>query len=309
MISNSKPCCSASRPVSPTQNMADAENMLTKATDGMMKITAGSFLMGTDDSEGFTSDGEGPVHEVTLPDYYIDATAVTNGMFWEFIKTSGYKTDAEQYGWSFVFEGLLPEEILNSDDIQVVNGTPWWCIIPGAYWACPEGDGSNILNRWDHPVVHVSWNDAIAYCKWAEKRLPTEAEWEKAARGGLIQNKYPWGNKLTPGGLHQCNIWQGDFPYHNTLDDGYLGTAPAKSFAPNGFGLYNVAGNVWEWCNDWFSREISTVPAISETKVIKGGSFLCHQSYCNRYRVAARSSNTPDSSASNMGFRCVADMA
>ncbi len=181
-----------------------------------------------------------------------------------------------------------------------------------AYWFQPEGPGSTIDDRMDHPVIHVSWNDAKAFCDWAGKRLPTETEWEYAARGGLEQKKYPWGDELTPNGEHYCNIWQGDFPYKNTEEDGYLGTAPATSFPANGFGLYNVAGNVWEWCEDWFTnrsdREIDAKQINNQTpKVMRGGSYLCHKSYCNRYRVAARSSNTMDSSTGNLGFRCVAD--
>lgn len=300
MNSNSKPCCTASRPVSAIPTVENACENTSFSTSGMVKIAAGSFLMGTDDFEGFAADAEGPIREVLLPDYYIDTTTVTNGMFSEFVKATGYKTDAEKYGWSFVFEGLLPKDMVDAT-IQVVRGTPWWCAVTNACWFCPEGGFSNISSRLDHPVVHISWNDAISYCKWAGKRLPTEAEWEKAARGGLVQAKYPWGDVLTPSGDHRCNIWQGQFPDHNTLEDGYLGTAPAKSYEPNSFGLYNMAGNVWEWCNDWFG------PVTGKAKVIKGGSFLCHHSYCNRYRVAARSSNTPDSSASNMGFRCVAN--
>ncbi len=265
-------------------------------------IPAGSFLMGTNDVDGFTADGEGPVREVYLDEYLIDATTVTNQQFAEFIAATGYQTDAEKYGWSFVFDKLLADDLLKTE-LQVAGGMPWWIMVPGAYWAKPEGPYSSIKQRMDHPVVHVSWNDAVNYCNWAGKRLPAEAEWEKAARGGLVQKKYPWGDDLTPGGHHQCNIWQGSFPTHNTLNDGYLGTAPAKSFASNGFGLYNVAGNVWEWCENYFSTDEHSSTAFN--KAIRGGSFLCHHSYCNRYRVAARSSNTPDSSASNMGFRCV----
>ncbi|MGH2647807.1 MAG: formylglycine-generating enzyme family protein, partial [Ginsengibacter sp.] len=189
-----------------------------------------------------------------------------------------------------------------------------WCAIQGAKWNTPEGQNSNINERMDHPVVHISWNDSIAYCQCVNKRLPTEAEWEYAARGGLVQKKFPWGNELMQNNEHHCNIWQGTFPDYNNLDDGYLGTAPAKSFKPNNFCLYNMAGNVWEWCNDWFSdcfHETDTRinpkgPLQGDAKVMRGGSFLCHHSYCNRYRVAARSSNTIDSSTSNIGFRCAA---
>jgi formylglycine-generating enzyme required for sulfatase activity len=168
----------------------------------------------------------------------------------------------------------------------------------------------------DHPVVHVSWRDAQAYCQWASKRLLTEAEWEYAARGGGDQTRYPWGSELTPKGKHRCNIWQGKFPEENTAEDGYIGTAPARSYRPNGFGLYNVCGNVWEWCRDWFSPTwhlsgpiINPLgPDMGEQKAMRGGSFLCHKSYCNRYRLGARTGNTPDSSTSNCGFRCARDV-
>jgi formylglycine-generating enzyme required for sulfatase activity len=262
----------------------------------MISLPGGVFVMGTRDSEGFPDDGEGPVREVSLSPFYIAPTTVTNLEFSAFIEATAYKTDAERFGWSFVFYGLLPKEELDKHP-QAVAQTPWWCAIPGAKWDRPEGPATGLDDRMDHPVVHVSWNDSMAYCAWARKRLPTEEEWEYAARGGLVQKKYPWGDELTPGGEHRCNIWQGVFPTHNTLEDGFLGTAPARYYKPNDFGLYNMAGNVWEWCSDWFN-------AAGEAKVIRGGSFLCHHSYCNRYRVAARSSNTPDSSASNVGFRC-----
>jgi formylglycine-generating enzyme required for sulfatase activity len=299
-MNKSKPCCAARRATEPATGGAAIFRSAETSVEGMVSIPAGDFLMGTDDNDGFPTDGEGPVRQVYVTDFLIDITAVTNQQFANFVDATGYQTDAERYGWSFVFDKLLPEE-LSSDNFDVAADTPWWCVVPGAYWANPEGATSSIAERMDHPVVHVSWNDAVAYCQWAGKRLPKEAEWEKAARGGLIQNKYPWGNDLMPDGRHRCNIWQGEFPHFNTMEDGYLGTAPANAYEPNGYGLYNCAGNVWEWCADWFNTSATA-------RVIKGGSFLCHHSYCNRYRVAARSANTPDSSASNMGFRCVANV-
>lgn len=308
-----KNCCSASRPKNPG-NKEDRTVRKRKRQDSseqLIQLPGGIFLMGTDDKEGFSADGEGPVREVELSPFSITPTVVTNRAFETFIQDTAYKTDAERYGWSFVFYGLLSNEILATKP-KVAVATPWWCAIPGAVWNHPEGVHSDIADRMDHPVVHVSWNDAMAYCQWSGMHLPTEAEWEYAARGGLIQKKYPWGNELTPEGKHQCNIWQGNFPDYNSLADGYLGTAPANSFAPNGYGLYNLSGNVWEWCNDWFSAQHDAKdiknpkgPEKGQTKVMRGGSFLCHHSYCNRYRVAARTSNTADSSASNIGFRCV----
>jgi formylglycine-generating enzyme len=184
--------------------------------------------------------------------------------------------------------------------------------VPHAYWAQPEGPPSTILDRLDHPVVHVSWNDAKAYCRWARTRLPTEAEWEMGARGGLEQTLYPWGDELMPAGEHRCNIRQAGFPDHNTVEDAYIGTAPVHSFKPNGYGLHNMAGNVWEWCEDFFSPRYHRITASANppqgepaaNRSLRGGWFLCHEPYCNRYRVAARSSNTPDGSAGNIGF-CV----
>lgn len=305
------PCCCAGHvPATPRENEMSVQSDASK--ECMIKLAGGDFLMGTNDKDGFQNDGEGPVREVTLDSFYIDKTTVTNQQFAEFIKATGYKTDAEKYGWSFVFYELLPEELKHAN-LQRSSQAPWWCVVEGATWKQPEGKNSDINERIDHPAVHVSWNDAVAFCNWSGKRLPTEAEWEYAARGGLVQKKFPWGDKLNPGGKHLCNIWQGIFPDINTIEDGYLGTSPAKSFEPNGFGLYNMAGNVWEWCSDWFSRDFHKTgssanpkgPTNGAAKVIRGGSFLCHESYCNRYRVAARSSNTVDSSTSNMGFRCV----
>ncbi|MGN6543194.1 MAG: formylglycine-generating enzyme family protein [Ginsengibacter sp.] len=311
MANDIKTCCGCGHaPSAPKENHISAQE--NASVENMISVKGGNFLMGTNDEDGFPQDGEGPVREVTVDSFFIDATTVTNQQFAEFISATGYTTDAERFGWSFVFYALLSEKMKDTHP-QVSAQTPWWCAIRGAKWNRPEGFDSDIQSRMDHPVVHVSWNDAQAYCKWSGKRLPTEAEWEYAARGGLIQNKFPWGNELTPDGEHRCNIWQGKFPGYNSLEDGYLGTAPAKSFKPNGFGLYNMAGNVWEWCSDWFSPDFHKTASVinpkgplnGTAKVIRGGSFLCHESYCNRYRVAARTSNTIDSSTSNMGFRCV----
>lgn len=266
--------------------------------------------MGHDLDEGYPEDGEGPAHQVELSPFAMDVTTVTNEMFAGFVDETGHETEAERWGWSFVFAGFLP------NDFPPTRGaaqSPWWRQVEGSDWRHPEGPHSDFDDRVDHPVVHVSWNDANAYCTWSGGRLPTEAEWEFAARGGLTQGRYPWGDEREPGGRHLMNVWQGTFPSQNAAADGYAGTAPARSFEPNGFGLFNMTGNVWEWCADWFSPSAyrshaaldPTGPATGTHRVMRGGSYLCHDSYCFRYRVAARSANTPDSSAGNIGFRCV----
>jgi sulfatase modifying factor 1 len=278
----------------------------------MVRLEGGTFLMGTQDPDGFPADGEGPVREIELSPFRIDPGVLSNRRFATFVEDTGHVTDAERYGWSFVFSGLLP------DDFEPTRGAvqaPWWRQVLGACWRAPEGPHSCIDDRLEHPVVHVSWRDAQAYCRWAGARLPTEAEWEFAARGGLVQKRFPWGDELEPAGEHRMNVWQGTFPAHNTRADGYLGTCPVDEYVPNGFGLHNMAGNVWEWCADWFDsgyarrspRVNPAGPSTGQAKVMRGGSYLCHHSYCNRYRVGARSSNTPDSSTANMGFRCAGD--
>ncbi|WP_257346722.1 formylglycine-generating enzyme family protein [Pseudalkalibacillus decolorationis] len=282
--------------------------------EGMVLLSGGEFLMGTNDKEGFPADGEGLVRKVKVHSFYIDRCTVTNEQFENFVQATNYKTEAERFGWSFVFSSFV-SSVTAQTVKQAVQGAPWWWPVEGADWRHPEGSDSTIVKRMDHPVVHVSWNDALAFCEWAGKRLPTEAEWEFAARGGLEQQTYPWGNRLTPNDKHYCNIWQGHFPSKNTEEDSYFGTAPSQSFPVNGYGLYNIVGNVWEWCSDWFSpnfhihgpRHNPQGPKTGAAKAMRGGSYLCHRSYCNRYRVAARSSNTPDSSTGNIGFRCVAD--
>ncbi len=274
-------------------------------------IPAGGFLMGDSTGNGNRGDGETPVHEVFVPEFSIDATSVTNDQFAEFVRATGYRTEAETFGFSAVFHLAL--EAPETDILGRPPATPWWLGVRGADWSHPRGRNSSIEGLGDHPVVHVSWNDAVEYCRWAERRLPTEAEWERAARGGHEAKTYPWGDELMDGENWRCNIWQGTFPQENTLEDGWLTTAPVRSFEPNGFGLWQPVGNVWEWCADWFSptyyeNSPSSDPRGPDSgsgRVLRGGSFLCHDSYCNRYRNAARSSNTPDSSMANAGFRTV----
>jgi formylglycine-generating enzyme required for sulfatase activity len=303
-------------------------------TRGQVRISGGVFWMGDSHGDGYVADGETPVHQVELSSYLIDAKAVTNAQFAAFVKATGYVTEAERDGVSAVFHLAVQAE--PTDVIGAASGTPWWRVVRGADWRRPAGPLSSIADLQNHPVVHVSWRDADAYCRWAGKRLPTEAEWEYAARGGLDRARYPWGDELTPGGRWRCNIWQGDFPRHNTLEDGHLTTAPVTAFAPNGHGLYNPVGNVWEWCQDVFrpteyadraaaakaagadvvrdplaeaSDAADRTQDAATRRVMRGGSYLCHDSYCNRYRVAARSSNTAESSAGNIGFRCANDVS
>ena len=309
--SNYKSCCAVSRDKHFLKKEVNVVSIPKKAahTSNMAWIPAGEFLLGSEEEERSIEDGEFPRRKVQVPSYYIDRYAVTNEQFSQFINETGYVTDAEKYGWSFVFHLFVNKEY-EKDILGSSEQTPWWIAVQGASWKHLEGRGSSIANRLNHPVIHVSWNDAQAYCKWSGKRLPTEAEWEYAAASGVINRKYPWGNELHQDGKHHCNIWQGDFPNVNTEEDGFLGTAPVDSFETNDFGLYNMSGNVWEWCEDNFSTQpgqTNHVPIDHSIKLIKGGSYLCHKSYCNRYRISARTFNTVDSSTGHMGFRCVAN--
>jgi sulfatase modifying factor 1 len=260
-----------------------------------MVALAGTFLMGTDRPYAYRADREGPVRAVTVRPFEIDVTAVTNEEFGAFVEATGHVTDAERFGWSFVFAGFLPD---SAPATAAVAAAPWWRQVFGADWRDPDGPWSSVEERGTHPVTQVSWHDAVAFASWAGKRLPTEAEWEYAARGGLVQQRFPWGDELEPGGEHRMNVWQGTFPTHNTKADGHAGTAPVRSFPPNAYGLYEMTGNVWEWTADRFDPG-------GDALAMRGGSYLCHESYCNRYRVEARGSNTPDSSTGNLGFRCV----
>lgn len=285
----------------------------------MIFIKGGSFRMGTDSGVGFESDLEGPATEVTVDNFYISPYTVTNKDFLEFFLDTGYVTEAERIGSSFVFHLLLDEETRKQS--YSIPGTEWWFDVPGANWRKPEGIHSSIEERMDHPVTHVTRNDALVYCHWAGVRLPTEAEWEYAARGGLKDKRFPWGDDLHENGKHHANIWQGEFPTSNTKEDGYLGTAPVQTYEPNGYGLYQMAGNVWEWCLNPGKIPLEAFQKHSTRDFVKqhthftdslyalrGGSFLCHCTYCQRYRVAGRNSNSANSSSSNTGFRVVRDV-
>lgn len=268
--------------------------------------------MGDSGGQGNHSDGERPLHEVSLAAFSIDVTTVTNDDWARFVADTGFVTDAERLGLSAVFH--LYVHAPTHDILTTVDAAPWWRGVRGADWAHPEGRRSSLDGRDDHPVVHVSYHDALAYCAWAGRRLPTEAEWEYAARGGIAGAVYPWGNESVDAGGWRANIWQGTFPAINSAEDGFVTTAPVRSFAPNGYGLWQCVGNVWEWCADVFHprsyasspRHAPAGPQEGFGRVQRGGSYLCHESYCNRYRNSARSHNTADSATGNAGFRTVA---
>jgi sulfatase modifying factor 1 len=242
----------------------------------VIALDGGTFLMGSEAADAHPADGEGPVRPVTVAPFAIAPTTVTVAEFAAFAAATGHVTGAEREGWSFVFAGHLPDDF---PPTRAIASAPWWRQVHGATWRDGEAD---------HPVVHVSHDDALAYCAWAGARLPTEAEWEFAARGGLEGMRYPWGD--APPTPERANVFRGAFP----VPDGTCGTLPAAALEPNGYGLHHAAGNVWEWCADAFG---------AGTRAMRGGSYLCHDSYCNRYRVAARTGATPDSSSDNTGFR------
>lgn len=264
--------------------------------------------MGAPDAP-YPSDGEAPVRRVWLDPYSIADKAVSNEDFRKFVNDTGYLTYAEQIGHSYVFHLLATRDapILEKHHSAL---TPWWLAVIGACWHSPYGPGSDVDDITQHPVVHISWEDAVAYCQWAHARLPTEAEWEHAARAGRTGEPFPWGNELELNGLHHANTWQGDFPKTNSAVDGYIGTAPVGAYSPNAFGLYNMVGNVWEWTADRFTALHSPRQAINpkgplngDKRVTKGGSYLCHESYCKRYRTSSRQGLINQTSAGNVGFR------
>lgn len=279
--------------------------------DRLVTLKGGFFDMGARKST-YVADRDAPRIRVRLQPFKISPTAVSNADFSAFVEATGYITLAEREGWSFVFHMLLlsPDRWHESPP-----GLPWWRKVDGACWSAPEGPGTTTQGREDHPAVHIAWYDALAYCAWAGLRLPSEAEWEYAARGGLARKKFPWGNALKPGGRFAMNTWQGEFPALNTAEDGFVGTAPVQAFAPNGYGLFNMTGNVWEWVGDPFGGRTGYQPSpgapwtdldSGAARVQRGGSYLCHESYCDRYHVHSRTGNDPDSSTGNCGFRVAA---
>jgi sulfatase modifying factor 1 len=308
--------------------------------EGMVLIPANEFMMGASDKEGRPD--EYPQHRVKINSFWMDATEVTNAQFKKFVEATGYVTTAEiKPDWEEIKKQLPPDTPKPDEGVLVAaslvfaptatavhlnDASQWWTWTSGANWKHPQGPASSIKGKDNYPVVHISWDDASAYAKWAGKRLATEAEWELAARGGLVDKKYFWGDEDPEKGKPKANIWQGNFPYLNKAIDKYKAVAPVKSFAPNKFGLYDMAGNVWEWCSDWYAPEyykelgkgLSANPkgpaksydpmeATVPKRVVRGGSFLCNASYCKGYRVTARMKSSPDTGLEHTGFRCVAD--
>lgn len=309
MTASQKGCCSPARGIG-------SEHKMVSATDGsglyagpIVDIAGGPAFVGTAQPQ-IPDDGEGPLRRKKIKPFRISAVTVTNADFAAFVADTGYVTEAEKIGWSFVFFSDVPD---TQQATQGVVGAEWWRLVDGATWVVPHGPGTAEIVP-DHPVVQVSWNDAVAYARWCGGRLPTEAEWEHAARGGLDDVRFPWGDTDPEDVGHTpCNIWQGVFPNHNTVRDGFSHTAPAKSFEPNGYGLFNMVGNVWEWTAQPFrvkSLKKSAArkrDAMKGYKLLKGGSYLCHRSYCYRYRIAARSGNSADSATPHQGFRVAWD--
>jgi formylglycine-generating enzyme len=270
--------------------------------EALLALDGGPTLLGSDDPD---HPEEWPVRTVLVAPFRIARCAVSNAEFAEFVDATGHGTDAERYGWSFVFAGLLPDDF---PPTRGVAAAPWWREVPGAAWSHPEGPHSSVAARPDHPVVHVSRRDAEAYAAWRAARLPTEAEWEYAARGGLVGQPFPWGSELEPGGEHRMNVWQGTFPVEDTGADGWRGTCPVDAYPANGHGLHNVTGNVWEWCaGAWSDVPTGDASGAALVGVSRGGSYLCHASYCRRYRVSARQGHAIDSTTGNLGFRLAAD--
>lgn len=312
------------------------------STIGMVLIPGGSFEMGADNEQA--SEDEYPKHKVTVDPFYMDVSEVTNAQFQKFVDATGYVTTAERKpDWEELKKTVPPGTEKPADSLLVAaslvfkpsdgpvdlnNYSQWWSWVAGADWKHPEGPNSSIKGKENFPVVQVSWDDAMAYCKWAGKRLPTEAEWEYAARGGLNNNIYPWGNEHVNIGAAKTNSWEGKFPYLNEQRDGFIKYAPVKTYTCNRYGLFDMAGNVWEWCSDWYDhnyyksvagntlvnpngpqKSFDPQDPYTPKRVLRGGSFLCNDSYCSGYRVARRMKSSPDTGLEHTGFRCVKDVA
>lgn len=347
-VTTAKSCCTTTTPdrfglktSSKFNVVKDGKMPSAKNPEGMVWIPGGTFSMGGDNNQA--RQDEFPKHTVKLDGFFMDVTEVTNAQFAKFVAATGYITTAEKdIDWEDL-KKQLPSDMSKPEDeklkaaslvfvpteseVSLQDYSQWWSWSHGANWKHPKGIESDIVGKENLPVVHISWDDANAYCQWAGKRLPTEAEWEFAARGGLEKNTYVWGNDSVVDEKKQCNYWQGIFPYKNDVTDGFFGSAPVKSFSPNGYGLYDMAGNVWEWCADNYNYnyydefekvQITNNPKgplksydpdepLVAKKVMRGGSFLCNESYCSGYRVSARMKSSPDSSMEHLGFRCVAN--
>lgn len=275
----------------------------------MVSLKGGFFEMGARKSR-YPQDLDSPTRKIRVAPFRISKFTVTNAVFAQFVQETGYKTTAEIEGWSYVFHMHLPRP---TDYPHSPPGTPWWRQVHGACWHQPEGPDSSVQDRPTLPAVHLSWYDAASLAGYLGMRLPLEAEWEFAARGGLKRKKFPWGNTLEPAAGHRHNVWQGHFPTVNSAEDGFEASCPVNHFPPNGFGLHNMTGNVWEWCEDWFGPlpkgpSPHSSAKTGDQKIVRGGSFLCHASYCERYQTHSRTSNTPDSTTGHMGVRLVADL-
>jgi formylglycine-generating enzyme required for sulfatase activity len=345
-VTTVKTCCTAAVPnrfgAKPNSKFTVHKEEIrpsVKNSEGMVWIPGGTFSMGGDNNQA--RQDEFPKHAVKLDGFFMDATEVTNAQFAKFVAKTGYITTAEKdINWEDLKKQLpsdtpKPEAetlkaaslvfVPTEGEVSLRDYSQWWSWSHGANWKHPKGIDSDIIGKENLPVVHISWDDANAYCQWAGKRLPTEAEWEFAARGGLEKNTYVWGNDSVVDEKKQCNYWQGIFPYKNDVTDGFFGAAPVKSFEPNGYGLYDMAGNVWEWCADNYTynyynefEKVQTAinpkgplksydpdePLVAK-RVMRGGSFLCNESYCSGYRASARMKSSPDSSMEHLGFRCV----
>lgn len=333
--------CSSKNAVESNDSQHNQPHVVVQSEDGMVLIPGGDFYMGTNETESYPI--ERPAVKREVKGFWMDETEVTNAQFSQFVEETGYITLAEKIpDWEEMKKQLPPGTPKPPDEdmqpgslvfsppnheVPLHDISQWWHWVIGANWKHPEGPGSNLNNREDHPVVHIAYEDAEAYAKWAGKRLPTETEWEYAAKAGKKHQRYAWGDTFKPEGVFMANTFQGNFPYQNLSEDGFEGTAPVKSFEPNAYGLYDMIGNVWEMTSDWFDaikfqRLAGNAPALDSSisqcynpsnpyaleKVIKGGSFLCADDYCINYRPSARQGQDYESGTSNIGFRCVRDV-